>query len=420
MRAQAISSRVATHRTLHGPYIYPLLGSASTSAAHFVASLLLLHRLPASEFGLFAFVLVIVFFGCGFSNALAATPFTLAATKSSYQPDDGLVFFKVNSLVSAACGITCFGIGWAMNAGYSAWLIGVFAGLSVLRWFSRSSFYALRKPMKAALSDAIYSAVLIIGLIIAWSADLTLQSASIAYMTAAIAGVIACGEVGLYEHFRGLISGNLRLFMPIWREQARWALLGVVATEATANTHVYLVSLVAGPAAFAPLAAAALFFRPLGICVNALTQIERPGMARAIAAGNSLEALTALHRFRLLAMLTWIGTVVIIMILLGTFPELIMKSGYESSVVYSAVGIWAVIVGMNTWRAADSTLIQAANRLAPLAMANLWASMVSVAASSAFLWVAGPVASLAGVMLGQAVMAWLIGILLINWRREHA
>ena len=54
----------------------------------------------------------------------------------------------------------------------------------------------------------------------------------------------------------------------------------MLTTEATANAHVYIVTLIYGPLGFAPIAATALFIRPVGVAMNTLTDYERCGIGQ--------------------------------------------------------------------------------------------------------------------------------------------
>ena len=67
-------------------YVLPLLAPSSVSAAHLVTQLVILGHLSAGEFGLFAFLMVMVQFGFGLSNALICTPYMVNISKISTSP----------------------------------------------------------------------------------------------------------------------------------------------------------------------------------------------------------------------------------------------------------------------------------------------------------------------------------------------
>src|SRR5271157_1785063 len=57
-------------------------GPIAVSAAHFVASLIFLHALSRADFGLFSFLLVVVPFCLGLSNALLGASLVSAITRT--------------------------------------------------------------------------------------------------------------------------------------------------------------------------------------------------------------------------------------------------------------------------------------------------------------------------------------------------
>lgn len=391
------------------------LGPLAVSGAHFIASLILLRTLAPAEFGLFAFLLVLVQFGFGLSNALIGTPLTVNANQPDYQPHQAHLFFKLNLLLSVVIGAVCAALAWALGANAAASLFGAFAVLAVLRWFLRSYFYALHRPTNVALCDLAYALTLMLGLGLAWKNGLTLTSASLAFCFAAGMAVLLAGGQCLRIQFWDSLSARLTDYASIWRNQSRWTLLGVTTTEATSNGHAWLVTLLAGPAAFAPLAAAALLFRPVNLMATSLTQLERPAMARSLANQDRAGALRILHRFRLAIIGTWLVTAFAAGVLLLGFPSLIFDQAYDLNTVLIAAALQAAIMGLAGWRTPDSTLIQAANRFAPLSKASLWSSLVALPSVAILLIIFDPVLSLIGILIGQGVMAVLITRLINEW-----
>lgn len=395
-----------------------ILGPLSVSVAHFVASLALLHALEPSEFGLFAFVLVMVQFSFGLSTALIGAPFTVNANLADYKPAQGLLFFKANLLLSLCAGLACGGVAWGMGANHAAPLILVFAGLTVLRWFLRSYFFALHRLTSVLVSDLTYSLALLTGLGLAWHIGLTLETASTAFVSAALLAVMLAGMRCLRQQLWECLTARLGDYSAIWRHQSRWTLLGVTTTEATANAHAWLVTLVVGPAAFAPLAVAALLFRPVLLAAGSLSQLERPLMARALANGARPRALVARRHFRLAIMGAWLLSVLAAIIILTWFPGLILHDAYDPAVVMLAAMLQAGIAVLYVWREPDSTLIQAANRFAPLAMTSVVSSLVAISGVLLLLAFPNPALSLLGILAGQFVMTLLISLLVKQWKNE--
>src|SRR5690606_21908036 len=113
----------------------------------------------------------------------------------------------------------------------------------------------------------------------------SLVSAYIAFLVAALGASISCGIQLIRLQIR-CTPRDIAGYGAVWRLQSKWALVGVASTEATANSHAWLVTFTAGPASFAPIAAAALLFRPVGLCAMALTQLERPLLAKHTSKGD--------------------------------------------------------------------------------------------------------------------------------------
>ena len=294
-----------------GRYGIATVGPFTVSGANFVASLTLLRTLPPAHFGLYAFIMVVMGFCFSLSNALIASPYTVVANQSAFGNEESRTFFKVNLLFSISVGLICGGIALAMHAGgnETALLFGLFGTFAMLRWFTCALLRG-HAPLRVAIVDIAYASLMIMGLGLTWLLhDLTLDTALITFVAAGIAAVIASGKDYLKRQFVNVRAGNLRGYASIWYNQARWSLLGVATTEASLNAHAYLVTLIAGPAAFAPIAAAALFMKPLNMCNNSLMQLERPAMARAINSGDFNEALRRRSHFRWAIMLCWLATI---------------------------------------------------------------------------------------------------------------
>src|ERR1700757_4146654 len=72
-------------------------GPAAVSAAHFLASLVFLRNLPALEFGLFSFVMVVVSFGMSLNVSLISVPITRNLVTG--ETDTRAICFQMNWLV---------------------------------------------------------------------------------------------------------------------------------------------------------------------------------------------------------------------------------------------------------------------------------------------------------------------------------
>ena len=62
-----------------------------------------------------------------------------------------------------------------------------------------------------------------------------------------------------------------------------------MTVEVTTNIHQYLIVLLQGAAALAPVAAAGLFLRPMTLVQTSLAQIERPRLAAVVVDDAGLD-----------------------------------------------------------------------------------------------------------------------------------
>jgi O-antigen/teichoic acid export membrane protein len=393
---------------LIGNYGLATFATAVVSASHLLIQLAVLHSLGSAEFGLIAFLLTLIQFGSGLCNSVVAAPYTVAISAGSDDENSTACFFAVNAGLALLNGaLAAAAAFWIGNTGWPvAICFALASALFTIRWFGRTDAYATHKPVRAAASDIAYSAALLMSLGLAWFQGLSLLSASMIFVAGGIAGMTPFGMAFLLRHVQGDWRSTISAYRPIWREQSRWAVVGLVTTEATANAHSYLVTLIAGPAAFAPIAAAMLFLRPIGVCMVSLTQIERPAMARAFAANNRARAFGYAMRFTAVLALIWVLTIAATAAILHFFPAIAFKPGLEVKLVLVAFGLWAIICLVQCVQTPLNVFLQAEGRFRELAEASMKACLVTVAGVVALLLAVGPVYATIGVLAGQLIMTF--------------
>ncbi|MGD0191195.1 MAG: hypothetical protein ABSD74_10680 [Rhizomicrobium sp.] len=397
-------------------------GPLSISAAHFLASVTFLRALPRGEFGLLSFLLVIVPFGLSISGALVGASVSRIATMTGETLEEHLAtHLKVSLLYSALAGTTVAGL-IRLNHGNDvvSASLGLYAGLMALRWFGRNVCYALGSQVRVALSDLAYSVTLTAGVFVLLLLHrLDLDHACMAFFVAAVFGLGALGRDLVRKLVLPPAFGSFSAFACIWRDLARWSVLGVFLTELTANAHAYLVTFIFGPSSFALLAVGALLMRPAVLVLSALPDLERPEMARRIAAGDRKGAFRCVKEFRTAAGAVWLATLLLAGAILMWFPDMILRHGYDTGQVCIVLLIWGAITLVRVARTPESVLLQAAGEFRKLAGAGAWSSGVSLIATLALALSVGPIASLGGVLVGELVMTGRIFSLSGRWRASH-
>lgn len=401
-------------------YALSAAGPVGVSAVHFIATLALIRLLSPAEFGLFAFLFLLVNMGTSLSNALVSTPYSVIVNDSDPDRSELESLFGVSVLLSLAVGGVAALFSWMFGGSEAALWFLLFGLASTLRWFARGVFFAHHTPAGAIRSDATYSALLSLLLLYEVSVGITLETAARAFAISAISGYLICGASALRRDLSGLFRPRLPAYLRVWRDRSGWSLLGVVTTEATANAHAWVVTLIAGPAAFAPLAASAILMRPVGVIGAALTQSERPRMSRALNAGRFGEAVAMISPFRRSMLAVWAAATGAGVALFLLAPGLIFPADYAREELLIALLAWGLIWLLRALRAPDSALLQAGSRFRPLALASVRSGLVSVLAVLIALQIGGPLLTLAGLLIGEMVFAAGVKRLTKEWERENA
>ena len=394
-------------------------GPLAVSGAHFLASLILLRALPAREFGLFSFVMVVAAFGMSLNVSLI----TVAITRNLVTGEDGTrpICFQMNWLV---CGLFGAVLGLALLLGRAppqeALTLGLFGAAFTFRWFGRCFAFVNGRTTAAIQSDLAYSLVILVGLgALSLGHRVTFTAGSQVLLAAALLGLLPFGWRFFREQLAALGRGNPLDYWPIFKDLTRWSLLGVALTEITVNAHAYLVTFISGASSFALLALGMLLLRPASLMQSALPDLERPVMARAIAA-RDFDGVNRIER-RFLAGLSaaWAGNIALVAALLLFMPALVLKKGYALDQVVIIAILSAVIWGVRALRGPPSVLLQAAGKFRELASIGTVSGAVSVAATLALLLAFGPVASMGGILLGDRVILARVTQMARAWKAAH-
>jgi hypothetical protein len=394
-------------------------GPVAVSGAHFLASLVFLRNLPAHEFGLFSFVMVVVSFGMSLNVSLISVPITrnLVTGESGTRP----ICFQMNWLICAAFGLLLFAaLLWGQAPLLEAAMLGLFGTVFTFRWFARCFAFVDGRMSAAIRSDFVYSAALVAGLgLLVFTHWVSFTAGSQMLLAAALIALVPFGA-GFFRGQLAALRGSPERYWPIFRDLTRWSLIGVVLTEITVNAHAYLVTFISGPGSFALLALGMLLFRPASLMQSALPDMERPVMARAMAAHDMAAVARVQHHFLRGLMAALAVNLLACAVLLAFFPALILKKGYGLHDVAVVAGLSAIIMALRTWRTPLAVLLQAAGQFKELAGIGTTSGAVSVAATLILLLTLGPIASLAGIILGELVILLYVHRMARAWWRAHA
>lgn len=395
-------------------YALGLAGEGVQSAFHLLVNLVLMRSLTAYGYGLFAVIFMMGSLAVTYSNALVAIPAAVYLPRLR-SPGAGrfqeVVFGAVAAALSAGAGALALATLWLWSGSAA---FGIAAGSFVASWTLRNSvragLFARREPGLAAGADLVFAGTGTALLAAAWWLD----GLSLVSCFAILAAANACGIlVGLYGSGRpvrlSFRRGVRRRYARHW-PQISWSVLGMTATNLQAQFQTVLVALIAGPAAYAPIAAALILLAPLRLGGSALILLMQPEFAWRLAAGRRAEV-----RRLLVA-----GTAAVVLACLAYGAVLclgwdaIAARVYASAFADEPMGLVTALA----WGTAllyiasmpPKAVLEADGSFRTVARAILVSALVGIAAVAALLAWSGPAWSLAGVALAELIALVRFGI----------
>lgn len=391
-------------------YVWAVAGPLAVAGSQFVLSILLLHAVNAHEFGAFSFVLVVSQLLLGVSGALLGAPFAVFAVRQGeLLRHNEAGFFVMNGLISVVGGML---VGLTTMALVGDWRAAVlFGGHSVamlFRWFGRAVAILDGRRRVAIWSDvALGTTLLALTALFYGAGQLTLVNACMALCVAAIVGVLPLGLAFLRRHFWRPDARSLHPYAQALREHGFWATIGVVTSEATANAHAYAVTTLAGAAALAPIAAGSLLIRPVSMATNAITEFERPTVARELHAGRMNLVLSSMAWFLGALLAVWgmclLGGVALLLVA----PDLVFPGAWDMAMPYLTAALWLAIAFARIIRAPSSVLLQAVGEFRMLAWGSIWSGLLTCVSVVALTLLLPAAWSLCGVLAGELLLSFL-------------
>jgi O-antigen/teichoic acid export membrane protein len=273
-----------------GPRLVALVGGeAMQSAFHLGLNLALLHAVTPYEYGIFALVMVIGGLGLTYIRSLTALPASIAIGRAGGAAAGGALeisFGAAAALLSLLLTIVLVLVleTWLDEGAVTG---GAFVGLWMMRSHLRTVFFARRRQNLVSLSDLVFTVSGAAG------AGLVLLNGThileFTFLVTALANALGIAVLLV-------LAGpplRLRPGRHLWRRyrrlwgQLRWSLLSVTITNVQGQGMALLVGALAGPAAYAPIAAALVMFVPLRIVGTAFANMMHPEFTALVARGDA-------------------------------------------------------------------------------------------------------------------------------------
>lgn len=256
-------------------------GEAMQSAFHFGLNLVLMHRLSAEGYGLFALAMVMGGVAITYVRSLTAMPASIWIGRDSgrHRAHAYDASFASGALL-LSIGISLLTI-LLMVVWDADQILSV--GLFVLVWSFRShlrvSNFALGRPGLVSLSDLGFTLCSIAAMaLVVWRGG-DLLHATFLTLAATNALGVAIMLLGMRRPIRFTLRASMRRrWFGLWRS-VRWSALSATTVTLQGQAIALLVASFAGPAAYAPIAAVLVFFTPLRIVAGAIANMVQPEIA---------------------------------------------------------------------------------------------------------------------------------------------
>jgi len=268
-------------------FLMMLSGEMLQSAFGFALNIFLLRSLSAERYGVFAIVVLIGAFGILYMRVLVGVP-ACTFIPQSRRPSIAVfynVMFGSAALVAALIWACVAGMSLAVWQPAGAIAGGAFAGAWALRSYVRMALFAQGRAALATASDfafTISAAALCFPLIMVVPSDHLLEVVLLALMAAHLIGA-GLSFVVLRKPIRFSLSRAVRTRLLKLLPSMTWSIVSVTAANIQGQGAVLLLAVIAGPAAYAPIAATITFFSPLRLAGVALSNMTQPDFAGTMA-----------------------------------------------------------------------------------------------------------------------------------------
>lgn len=282
---------IAKIHALGRRFLLMLSGEMLQSAFQFALNISLLRSLPAERYGVFAIVILIGAFGILYMRALVGVP-ACTYIPQSRRPSIA-AFYNVmfgSAAVAAALMWACL-VGLALVVWQPSVAIagGGFAGAWALRYYVRMALFAQGRAMLATASDfafTVSAAALCFALVVLIPEAHLLEAVLVTLMAAHLIGA-ALSFVVLRQKIQISLGRAIRIRIRRLLPSMTWSMISVTAANIQGQGAVLLLAVVAGPAAYAPIAATMTFFAPLRLASTALANMTQPDFASTMARAGS-------------------------------------------------------------------------------------------------------------------------------------
>ena len=405
---------------LRSRFVLMLGGEAVQSAFHFGLNVGLVRSLSQADYGLFAIVFLVGGIGLTYVRSLAGVPASTFVPRRHGQRAArayDVTFGSGAVAISALFGLgVAFALWLVMGTAAGALAGGAFVALWCLRSYLRLALFAKRRPLEAGLGDLAFA---LSGTVLAWwfvrgeglaRIDGVLVALAVAHAVGSAVSVLA-----LRDPVRVDFGASTRRRYRGLRHQLAWSFVGVTTTNLQSQGQTLLVALVAGPEAYAPIAAALVLFAPLRLSAGALLNMAQPELAAAMARRDTAAA----RRLVLVCAAVILGAALACgAVLFAAFPSIashLFASKFAGQPLGLITALLWLVATVSLGYAAPRILLEAVGAFRFLAAVSAVTAVVGAAAVSLLLVLSTPAWSVLGLLLSETLV--LAACVAGTWRR---
>ncbi len=397
-----------------GRFAVILSGELIQSLFHFALNILLVRELGAREYGLFAIVFTVGAVGITYVRALVAIPATLHVAKSSGRPAARGYEVMFGSGAALVCALMAIAVGLALvpvtDTGPGALAGGAFVGLYAFRSYLRIVLVARNLAWTAGLSDLVYAGCGALFIVLGLQGEgAALLDRSFMAIACAHGVGIAVAYAALRQRPRFSLHARMRTrYRAIWRTLA-WSLAGVTGLTVQGQGLTLLFALLAGPAAYAPIAATLVLYAPLRIPTNALMNMVLPEISGLLAGGQARAARRMVVRYATMIACACLGYGAVMAAALPTIEHVLFKDRFSAEPMgWIGLGVWCVVT-VSLLYAIPRAFLEASAAFRTITAGAVASAALGFAIMIPLLSLLPPATALAGLLASEiATLAWSV------------
>lgn len=389
-----------------------LSGEVIQSAFHFGLNVALVRGLSQHDYGVFAIIFIIGGVSLTYIRAMAAVPATLFLPRGlgrraerGYDVTFGSGATLVAALIAAGVALV-----FAPMLRFGAISAGAFVGLWAFRSYLRIVLFARGRARLATLSDVVFAGSATFATVfLLHGHGLCLLDDALTAVACGHAVAIGVALIGLRQPVRLSLRRCVRRRYALLGPKLAWSLLGTTSINVQAQGLTLALAVLAGPEAYAPIAATLVLFAPLRIPTNSLTNMALPLLSEHLAFGRIGDAKQVVLRSTALIALGCLLYGFILIIALPIIEQHLFAGRFSHEPMGAiGVGVWAVVT-VSLLYAIPRAYLEAACAFRTIASGALVSSALGFAVLMTVLMRLSPPWALLGLLTSEiATLVWSV------------